>query len=254
MTAGTSDRASDAASDTPLLSVVIPAFNEAPRIATTIADVTGYLAGQPYAWEVLVVNDGSTDGTAEVAVDAARVDGRVRVVSIAHGGKGSAVKHGMLRTTGRYRFMCDADLAMPIEHLASFLDRMREGYDVVIGSRQKQGARRIGEPWVRHLRGRVFNWVVRLLAVRGFDDTQCGFKCFDGEVADELFRLQRTRGFGFDVEVLYLAVKRGLRVLEMPVDWYHQERSKVRPAIDSVLMVRDTVMVRVWDLAGKYSR
>ena len=252
MSAGASHGVQDSSVASPVLSVVIPAFNEAPRILETVALVTSYLAGQGYTWEVLVVDDGSSDGTGYLVSESTGTDPRVRVMSIAHGGKGLAVKLGMLNTTGRYRFMCDADLAMPIEYLGRFMDRMGEGFDLVIASRQKPGARRIGEPWVGHARGRVFNWVVRLLAVRGFDDTQCGFKCFRGEVADELFRLQRTNGLGFDVEVLYLAVQRGLRILEMPIDWYHREGSKVRPLLEPVLMFRDVARVRIWDLAGRY--
>ena len=230
---------------TPFLSLVIPAFNEERRIATTLDGVVRYLSGQPYTWEVLVVDDGSSDGTAALAAHRTEGEERVRVEMVPHGGKGWAVKHGMLAATGEYRFMCDADLSMPIEQLGSFLDRMAEGYDIVIGSRQKAGARRFGEPTRRHVMGRVFNWSVRVLAVGGFDDTQCGFKCFRGEVAEELFRLQRTKGWGFDVEILHMAVSRGFRVLEMPIDWYYHSGSKVRPYADSFLMLRDTVLLRL---------
>lgn len=230
---------------TPFLSLIIPAFNEEQRIASTLDAVARYLSGQPYSWEVLVVDDGSSDGTAALAARMAEEEERLRVETVPHGGKGWAVRHGMLAATGEYRFMCDADLAMPIEQLGSFLDRMAEGYDIVIGSRQKAGARRFDEPMRRHVMGRVFNWSVRLLAVGGFDDTQCGFKCFRGEVAEELFRLQRTRGFGFDVEILYMAASRGLRVLEMPIDWHYHSASKVRPYADSFLMLRDTVLLRL---------
>ncbi len=230
---------------TPFLSLVIPAFNEEQRIASTLDRVVRYLSGQSYSWEVLVVDDGSSDGTAALAAQRAEGEERVRVEMVPHGGKGWAVQHGMLAATGEYRFMCDADLAMPIEQLGSFLDRMSEGYDIVIGSRQKAGARRFGEPLMRHVMGRVFNWSVRLLAVGGFDDTQCGFKCFRGEAAEELFRLQRTKGFGFDVEILYMAVSRGFRVLEMPVYWYYHSASKVRPYRDSFLMLRDTVLLKL---------
>ena len=158
----------------------------------------------------------------------------------------------MLAATGEYRFMCDADLAMPIDRLPSFLNRMAEGYDVVIGSRQIAGARRFDEPRPRHIMGRLFNAFVRLVAVRGIEDTQCGFKCFRGEVADELFALQRTKGFAFDVEILRVAQRRGMRVLEMPVDWQHQSDSKVRPGVDTPLMVKDTLMVRWHEARGRY--
>ena len=238
---------------TPFLSVVIPSYNEERRIGATLEGVLLYLNEQPYTWEVLVVDDGSNDDTAAIASDFARnVEAQVRVLTVPHRGKGWAVKQGMLAATGRYRFMADADLAMPIEQLGAFLERMAEGYDIVIGSRQIAGARRYGEPASRHVMGRVFNWVVRNFAVGGFKDTQCGFKCFRGEVADELFDLQKTDGFGFDVEILYVASKRGLRILEMPIDWHHQRSSKVRPVTDTFLMLRDIILIRLRDIRGRY--
>lgn len=237
---------------TPFLSVVVPAFNEEPRIGSTLDAVVAYLREQPYTWEVLVVDDGSSDRTAAVVSERASEDERVRLETLPHRGKGWAVRHGMLAVTGQLRFMCDADLAMPMEQLGGFLDRMAEGYDLVIGSRQIAGAQRIGEPRIRHLMGRVFNWGVRLLAVRGFEDTQCGYKCIRGQAADELFGLQRTAGFGFDVEVLYLATKRGMRVMEMPIEWHHRDSSKVRRVADSFAMLRDTLMLRLRDAAGRY--
>ena len=236
----------------PDLSIVIPAFNEEVRIVGTLDRLVEYLHAASLSWEVLVVDDGSSDETAAVVAGWAAGRAGVRIESIQHRGKGAAVRHGMLATTGRYRFLCDADLAMPVEWLEEFLKRMEEGYDIVIGSRQIAGARRFNESATRHLAGRIFNWAVRLLAVGEFQDTQCGFKCFRGEVADRLFAQQRTDGFGFDVEVLYLALKRRLRVLEMPIDWHHQRSSKVRAVADPFLMLRDVVLVRWRDLRGGY--
>ncbi len=237
---------------TPFLSIVIPAFNEEASIVPTLEQVVCFLGRQSYQWEVLVVDDGSLDATAAVVERWARDHSGVRVVKVPHGGKGWAVKCGMLATSGKYRFMCDADLAMPIQQLSRFLEAMDRGYDVVIGSRQIAGARRFNESPARHVLGRLFNWVVRLMAIRAFQDTQCGFKCFRGEAAEELFRLQKTRGFGFDVEVLYLALRRRMRVLEIPIDWYHHRPSKVRPGLDSLLMLRDILLVRWRDMRGKY--
>ncbi len=237
----------------PHLSVVIPAFNEEGRIGATLDSLVGYLDAQDYSWEIVVVDDGSSDETVSVVeARTAELESPVRVESIPHAGKGWAVRHGMLAANGRYRFMCDADLAMPVEQLSDFLDRMDEGYDVVVGSRQIEGARRFGEGLGRHFRGRVFNWVVRLVAVGGFQDTQCGFKCFRGEVAEDLFRLQRTRGWGFDVEILRLAVRRRLRMLEMPIDWYHQELSRVNSIVEPFSMLRDTLAVRIREMRGLY--
>ena len=242
------DSRPDGAADAPFLSVVIPAFNEEKRIGATLEAVLAYLGEQAYASEVLVVDDGSVDATAALAERAAGPDKRVKIERLSHAGKGWAVKHGMLAARGDYRFMCDADLAMPIQQLGAFVRHMVEGYDIVIGSRQKAGARRFGEPLGRHVMGRVFNWCVRMLAVRGFEDTQCGFKCFRGSVAEELFRLQRTKGFAFDVEILYMAARKGLKVIEVPIDWHHQESSKVRPYVDSLMMLRDTMLVRLRDV------
>ena len=236
----------------PYLSVVVPAFNEEQRIVSTLERLVAYLDGQEYSWEVMVVDDGSSDGTAEVASEWAASEPRVRVESIAHAGKGWAVKHGMLAADGRYRFMCDADLAMPIEQLRSFVDRGIEGFDVVVGSRQIEGARRFNESFGRHLRGRVFNWLVRLITVRGFQDTQCGFKYFTSEAAERLFGRQMAPGWGFDIEILYLAKRDGMRILEMPIHWYHQSASRVRPLVDPLAMLSEAVRVRIWDLQGKY--
>lgn len=231
--------------DKPYLSIVIPAYNEEQRIGPTLDAVIAYLDGQAYSWEVLIVDDGSTDDTAGLAEGYSSREPRVRLERMPHGGKGAAVRHGMLAASGRYRFMCDADLSMPVETLSSFLDRMADGSDIVIGSRQIAGARRFNESPVRHLRGRVFNWAVRLLAVGGIQDTQCGFKCFKGEVAQRLFERQRTTGLAFDVEILHAARKSGMRIHELPIDWYHRDASKVRTVADTAQMLRDVVLVRL---------
>ena len=212
-------------SERPHLSVIIPAFNESERIVSTLNSVVSYLRAQTYIWEILVVDDGSQDDTASLVSRAAQDLEGIRLLRRDHFGKGWAVKAGMLEARGMYRFMCDADLAMPIEWLGAFLEKMDAGADIVIGSREIFGARRYDEPIYRHFRGRVFNWVVRAVAVRGFQDTQCGFKCFREDAADRLFIRQRARGMGFDVEILYLASKMGYSVVEMPVEWHHQAGS-----------------------------
>ena len=236
----------------PFLSVVIPAYNEESRIGDALGKVVDYLEAQDYTWEVIVADDGSTDSTAELVEARSLKDGRIKLECLTHHGKGWAVRNGMLSAGGDYRFMCDADIAMPIENLSVFLEKLSEGYDIVIGSRQIEGARRFNESALRHFLGRLFNWSVRLIAVRGFQDTQCGFKCMRGDAAQRLFRLQQTNGWGFDVEMLYLALKMNMRVFELPVDWYHDPSSKLRVGIDSLLMIKDTLRVRVRDLFGKY--
>ena len=236
----------------PHLSVVIPAYNEATRIVATLDAVAGHLSAEPFSWEIVVVDDGSSDGTGSLVRSWARNDSRVRVESIPHAGKGWAVRRGMLAARGRLRFMCDADLAMPISHLDDFLRRIHDGYDVVIGSREAEGARRFDEPVLRHVMGRVFNWSVKAIAVPGIQDTQCGFKCFRAAAAEDLFGIQRVPGWGFDVEILHLALKRGYRVLELPIDWRYKPESKVRPAVDSFQMLRDALLVRWRSQRGAY--
>ena len=237
----------------PFLSVIVPAYNEAARIIATLETLAQYLDGQAYDWEVIIVDDGSDDGTAELVGRWSSGRDGFCLESIRHGGKGAAVRHGMLAAKGRYRFMCDADLAMPIAHLSDFLAQMSEGYDIVIGSRQIAGANRYGESSSRHLMGRAFNTTVHLLAVRGLQDTQCGFKCFSAAAARELFPLQRTTGWGFDVELLYLASKRGMRILEMPIEWHHDADSRLSPFSAGLAMLRDVLAVRWRGLRGKYS-
>ena len=236
----------------PYLSVVIPAYNEETRVVSTLRQVTGFLEGQGYTWEVVVVDDGSTDRTAALVEEFARHREGVSLLPLPHGGKGWAVKRGMLQARGGYRFMCDADLSMPIEQLPLFLPPATGGCDIAIGSREAPGALRVGEPTLRHLMGRVYNPLVRLLLVRGLKDTQCGFKCFRGDVAQELFSLQRLSGFGFDIEVLFLSQKRGLRVCEVPIQWHYRSHSKVSPLRDVVAMTWDILRVRWFHFRGKY--
>jgi dolichyl-phosphate beta-glucosyltransferase len=199
-----------------------------------------------------VVDDGSTDGTCRLVEDFLASHPTVRLLRNPHRGKGHAVKTGMLAAAGEYRFQCDADLSMPIEELEKFLPPARNHFDIAIGSREVRGAHRYHEPAYRHLMGRAFNLLVRLLATRGLADTQCGFKCYRGEVAEDLFPLQTTQGFGFDVEILYLAQKRGLHIVEVPISWYHNADSKIRPLQDTTAMVRETLMIRWNDLRGLY--
>lgn len=228
----------------PFLSVIIPAYNEETRIIDTLTKVVDYLGSQSHRWEVAVVDDGSVDSTATLVRAFAEEHPEVQLIEVAHGGKGWAVNHGMLWTKGHYRFLCDADLSMPIEQISRFLPGEGPPSDIAVGSREMAGARRIGEPYRRHLMGRIFNLLVRLLAVRGLSDTQCGFKLFRGDVAQELFRLQRLRGFGFDVEILFLARKRRFRVSEVAIDWHYRPESKVRPLKDSLAMSLDILRIR----------
>ena len=239
-------------SETPKLSVIIPAFNEARRIEPTLEDAAAHLAARDYGWEILVVDDGSEDETAEVVSGWARETPNVRLIRIAHFGKGWAVRTGMLESKGAYRFMCDADLSMPIQWLDRFVEMMDEGEEVVIGVREGEGAQRFDEPFHRHLMGRMFNLATRAIGGLPFRDTQCGFKCFSARAAETLFGMQRSKGMGFDVEILQLAKARGIRVSELPIEWRHKSSSRVRMGADTLDMLKDTAAVRIRLALGKY--
>jgi len=236
----------------PFLSVVVPAFNEEGRIARTISQVVGELERLAIDAELIVVDDGSTDRTASLVADAALADARVTLVRAGHAGKGAAVRRGMLAARGAWRFLADADLSMPISELTRFLDAAQRGDgDILVGSREARGARRIGEPWVRHAIGRVFNWMVKIVVLRGIDDTQCGFKLFSARAAQALFPLQQLEGFGFDVEILFLARRAGLAIREIPVTWVYGRESKVNVASGARGFL-DLLAVRWNQLRGAY--
>ena len=231
----------------PFLSVVIPAYNEEARIEATLEQVHAYLSIQSYPWEIVVADDGSIDGTANLVTAFAGQSPQVRLLSLEHRGKGWAVQQGMLAATGAYRFLCDADLSMPVEQLGRFLAPGVEEVDILVGSRELAESHRIGEPARRHLMGRVFNLLIRALALPGIGDTQCGFKLFKAETTVSLFQRQTLWGFAFDVEVLYLARRAGLSIREVAIDWHYREGSKVRPLRDALVMGRDVVKLR-WQL------
>ena len=239
------------------LSVVIPTFNESGRILPTLESVVSYLRLQSYSWEIVVVDDGSFDRTPSIVLnwvkDNIEESESCRVISVGHEGKGSAVKTGMLAAKGTYRLMCDADDAVSAEQIGKFIGVIESGnYDIVIGSRQIEGAERIHETRLRYSMGRLFNWFVRVAAVSGIQDTQCGYKCFKEAVALDLFQSQKIMGWGFDVEILFLASRKNMNILDMPVSWINVEKSKVQIHRASLEMVRDILLLRLRYLFGRY--
>jgi dolichyl-phosphate beta-glucosyltransferase len=237
-----------------LLTIVVPAYNEEKRLPESLPKIVNFVHQQDYPIQVIVVDDGSTDGTSDV-VRAFQEDAPfILLLRVDHGGKGHAVKAGMMQAQGQYLFLCDSDLSMPIEEVSKFLPPVLDGYDVAIASREIGGARRYDEPGYRHLMGRVFNLIVRLLAVHGIHDTQAGFKCFRREAANELFPLQTIDGWGFDVEILFLAQRRGLHIVEVPINWYYKNRSQVRPIQDTYNMFREVLKVRLNAWRGRYDK
>jgi dolichyl-phosphate beta-glucosyltransferase len=228
----------------PLLSLILPAHNEERRLGDSLAKIDAFLRTQPYSAEVLVVENGSRDRTSEIGHAFAQTHPYVRVLNVTTRGKGLAIKAGMLVARGEYRFFADVDFSMPIEDIVRFLPPHSDGYDIVISTREGAGAQRVGEPEHRHLMGRVNNWIIKLFTHLPFEDTQCGFKLFTRAVAEDLFAVQRMNGIGFDVELLYIAAKRGYKVREVPITWYYDGDSKMKLIDDSLNMIREVWQVR----------
>jgi glycosyltransferase involved in cell wall biosynthesis len=238
----------------PLVSIVVPAFNEAARIGNSITKIDAFMRRSPSVFELIVVDDGSTDQTAEI-VERSKTP-RLRLVqNDGNRGKGYTVRHGVLSASGKYVLFTDADLSAPIEELEKLLDvALKEHADVVIGSRaldakyiEKHQSR------LRELSGKTFNAMVRLLLGLQLHDTQCGFKLFDREKSRSVFEQQTTNGFGFDPEILFLAKRKGLKIRETPVRWSHAEGSKVNVFRDGLRMLLDLIRIRWNAIIGRYS-
>ena len=235
------------------LSVVIPAFNEERRLGSSLAELEAYLRTQPWDWEIRVVDDGSVDRTRAVAEQVAAREPRIVVQPEPHRGKGGAVKAGLLAARGEFRFICDADLSMPVTELRRFLPPELSGFDVAIGSREGHGARRIGEPILRHAAGRIFNYAVQQLSVRGLNDTQCGFKMFSAGAVERIFPLVTVNGWAFDIEVLSVARAQRMRIVEVPIEWHYRQESRLSLLRDGARMFRELLQIRARARRGEYS-
>jgi dolichyl-phosphate beta-glucosyltransferase len=237
----------------PDLSVVIPAYNEAERLPPTLERVLRYLRARGGTYEIVVVDDGSRDRTAERARAAAGEDLRV-LANEGNRGKGYSVRRGMLAAHGARRLMTDADLSTPIEDLERLAARLDQGYDVAIGSRALPDSNvEIRQPWYRENMGRVFNGAVRLLALPGLKDTQCGFKLFTAAAAEAAFSRARLDGFSFDVESLFLARRLGFRIAEVPVTWRNDAASHVG-LWSGFRAFPDLLRIRANAWTGRYAR
>lgn len=203
-----------------------------------------FLENQSYEAEVLVVDNGSEDRTADIVKDLARDYPNLHLFQEDRSGKGLAVRRGMLEAHDDFRFICDADLSMPIEEVNKFIPPVLVDFDIAIASREVPGAKRYNEPILRHWIGRIFNLFVQISAVPGFRDTQCGFKCFRSKVAEDLFSVQKLDGWTFDVEVLFIALQRGYQIVEVPINWYYDPTSRVRVMRDSINMFVDLFRIR----------
>lgn len=224
-------------------------------------EVAKYLSQQTYTWEIILSDDGSTDGTAEQLDQFAATHDNVQVLHNEHAGKGPTVQSGMLAAQGEWRLFTDFDQSTPLKEVEK-LFAFKDLYPVIIGSREIQGALRDEEPWYRHIMGKVFNMCVQILAIPGIYDTQCGFKLFTAQTAEHLFsslviygrQKSRKDAFtgAFDVEVLFLARKYGYDIKEVPILWHHHETDRVSPVKDSIRMLKDIVKVRLADIQRKY--
>jgi len=238
----------------PHLSLIIPAYNEEARLEATLKRVCAYLDAQPWAAEIIIVDDGSTDGTRQVGE---RAFAHHCITEFHHHprnrGKGYAVRGGMLDALGRYRVFYDADGSTPIEELEKLWPRFEAGADIVIGSRALAASDiQVRQAWYREGMGRVFNALLRLLRLTPYRDTQCGFKGFTAAAAQAVFPRQHCDGFAFDAEVLYIAARLGLRIDEVPVRWLNCEHTRLDPVRHSAHMFLEVLRIRLRAWAGRY--
>ncbi len=237
-----------------IYSIVIPAYNESARLEATLEKVLGYVRAQEWNAEVIVVNDGSRDNTAELVRRFAEKDSMLRLVeNPGNRGKGYSVRNGMLNARGEVVVFSDADLSSPIEEMPKLLAALAAGADVAIGSRWLRAELQTRRQSLhRQVFGRVFNLLLRIILGLRFKDTQCGFKAFTRRAAQTIFPLQRIERWGFDPEILFLARKFGFRVEEVPVLWGHSGGTRIHPLVDGARMFWEMVRIRWYDLTGKY--
>jgi dolichyl-phosphate beta-glucosyltransferase len=235
----------------PFLSIVIPAHNEEARLPRALKDVFAFLETQNYSSEVIVIENGSSDHTLEIAQGFARNIRNLHILHEDQPGKGRAIRRGMLAAHGEFRFFADVDFSMPVDQINRLLPPICD-CDIAIASREAPGAVRYGEPAYRHFTGRVFNFFIRILVLPELSDTQCGFKCFRAAVAEDLFRLQTLPGWSFDVELLTIACRRNYTIKEIGIPWFYNSESKVNIFHDSVRMFIDLLTIRANLRRGVY--
>ncbi len=240
----------------PRYSIVIPAFNESGRIPATLESVLTCIRRRGWQAEVIVVNDGSTDSTAQVVREVARRAPEVRLVeNPGNHGKGYSVRNGMMQALGAVVMFTDADLSAPIEEAELLFDAIQKGADIAIGSRWlERGRQTHRQPLYRQIFGRCFNGVTRMVMRLPFADTQCGFKAFTRSAAQTVFQLQTIERWGFDPEILFIALKRGFHVVEVPVSWAHDERTRMSYLKDGMKMLEELLIIRWNALLGRYNR
>jgi glycosyltransferase involved in cell wall biosynthesis len=247
----------------PYLSVIIPSYNEASNFKKgKMEQVYSYLKAQKYSFEIIFVDDGSDDHTADLLNEFSKGKSEIQVIANKHLGKGPTVAKGLMVASGENRLFTDFDQATPIEEIEKLLPFVNRGYDVIIGSREVEGAKREKEPLYRHIMGKGFNLVVKIFIIRGINDTQCGFKLLSQKACEKLVPMLsaskvtavRKDAFtgAFDVELLFVARKNGFRVAEVPVSWQHFKTDRVNPVKDSLRMFFEVLKIRLNALQGKY--
>ncbi|MEK7556356.1 MAG: dolichyl-phosphate beta-glucosyltransferase [Patescibacteria group bacterium] len=239
----------------PFLSVVIPAYNEEKRLPNTLKAVQLYLQKQAYPWEIVVVNDGSSDRTASLVQASSILEPKVRLLQYGQNrGKGYAVRHGIVRSRGQYRLFMDADNSTTIDHFEQFLPWFEKGFDIVIGSRDVPGAEiDVHQPWYKEKMGDLGNLWIRFWAVPGIKDTQAGFKVFTAKAADAIFPYLTIDRWGFDVEALAVARSKGFRIAERPIRWVNDPNSRVSAGA-YLDVLREVVQVRLNLWKGIYGK
>ncbi|TDT18063.1 dolichyl-phosphate beta-glucosyltransferase [Ilumatobacter fluminis] len=236
----------------PEISIVIPAYNEEWRILPTIGAIAVEISKLDRPWELIVSDDGSSDDTRKLVRELGLPN--LRLIESENTGKGGAVRRGMLAAKGDYVLFADADQSTPIEQFSQLLAEITEGgADVVVGSRAADGADVANKSLLRKVMSAGLNGIVRVGFRIPISDTQCGFKLFTRDAADELFGVQRIDGFSFDLEILFLARKRGMKISEVPVAWYDAPGSTVDPGKVAIQFLKDLVRIRTWSIQGKYS-
>lgn len=236
------------------LSIIIPAHNEEERLLPSLSSVREFVNQQNYPIEVIVVENGSQDRTLEIARSFETEMPCLKVIEEKERGKGLAIRSGMLAATGEYRIFCDADFSMPVSEISKFIPSPGENYDVAIASRELPESKRVDEPEFRHLIGRIFNSLVRYSLLPGLQDTQCGFKAFRGEIAEQLFSMQTLTGWSFDAEIIFIAQRFGYKIIEVPITWYYKPGSRLNIFKDSFKMASDLFTIRRNTKKGMYDQ